>query len=234
MSPHEISGLDMTEVEALSQERRLRLQNEDIGMIVGTLIARRSCKVRLPGHEESQSLKADVMAVVSHIDTVAPYYLKAKTNNNPSADEAAVGLLKNFTHTEGANGLIIIDGVDYSGRTGRSRPGVASYLSSILEQPDTPAILVLGTGLPSSNYEEIMPERLPAKEFLAQIVHAYVLTEMGFAVDEVNHESVTPRRQEPDTIADSEWPSCLEMALPGDQRLGFSEVQALAELPIVA
>lgn len=165
----------------------LDLAYPDAGIILGALENSRSCKVRLTSHDEGNVLKGDIAKLLPYIGVSSPYYLEAKHDYNPSAEERALGGLRSYVNSKRQGGLIVIHRVDYSGRFGNGRPLVARYLSDeVMGSPNAPAILVLGTGQPRYTEQSSGCELTPAQALLSKIACSYVLTGQGFARDSAN------------------------------------------------
>jgi hypothetical protein len=205
---------------AKSLESR-KIATDGIGMVVGALVAKRSCGVGLMDHINPHVVKSDILALARRnaaIGTIAviPAAGVLQAETRPGKHSHRLASLQTLVESRGQNDLILVEGVDYGLRSGMADSDITEYISDVINDNERPMWLTLGF---TSRHR---PERTVAgasHPVLAQLAQGFAVTNEGVVDQVYNPFEVSARHRE--AIAQIVGvPSPIERPL-GRQRVGL-------------
>ena len=164
-------------------ERQAPLHYPTSGLLLGSLIGKRSCLVTMAEYGQATAIKNDLEFLRRKASLPKPYFMRATAIRNDAAEAATINCLQKYSSENQENGLLVVEGVDYTGKTSSGRPQVVSHLAGLINKADAPMVLVLGVGSFPKRPEDITEEATKATHaFLAQVACRYSLDRVPDAV----------------------------------------------------
>jgi hypothetical protein len=221
-------------LETLETDYKLREPPtyDNVGLVLASLITWRSCKLVLtPPKNDTEPLKRDLLAYQrSVIGSDIPLFLSAagtlhQSKRTTGTTCGTLSKLVDFAEEQKGNGLIIVHGVDYSGRSKDGSPEIIDYLTETVNRDNMPMICAIGQHACSaggnSKANRISGGR--AQEFINQLSDTFTVDTVDNDIkrpDDVmsSRGLASPSRHFQSTQPDGNIPDYAPMGLP---RLGY-------------
>ena len=151
--PIELRTPETEEKRRVEQDARNddKLVHKDIGMVLGNLIAFRSCRVTLAPSIYDNPLKSDIN-VMAHDLGIKTLYLAAhgsiqrQDTRKPFTHKPPLRKVLEFAEQSRDDGLIVIYGTDYTDKSADGDPDSLSYFSEIINDRQAPMVCTIGHG----------------------------------------------------------------------------------------